>query len=155
MYTSNGTELSYSDPIATVNGVNVSHNDLSWTASLGTSKDGYNYWWQGQSGVRSDYEAVLILPQKTMDTSNEDDDAPVVWIYPTRDWRVAETSNNAEIRWLDEIPFTLTGTYNGVTVVQKTMTIVCYVYEIDQRGNYTNSTYRGHAEPWVKNWGVN
>jgi len=28
MYTSNGTELSYTDTIATVNGVNVSHNDL-------------------------------------------------------------------------------------------------------------------------------
>jgi len=75
------------------------------------------------------------------------------WVYPTRNWRVAETSNSSELLWLDEIPFTLTGTYNGITVVQKTMTIVCYKAAI---AGYINTyPWKGSRQGWVKSWGTN
>lgn len=142
MYTSNGTELSYTDPIATVNGVSVSHNDLTWSASLGTSDQGYEYW---DNGTYGSYRCVIIMPQQLNPEQG-----------PTnRNWRATVQSNSSELYWMDEFPFYLTGTYNGITVVQKTMKIVCYKYIIDQAGGPYSSTYKAAKYPWVKNWLLN
>lgn len=140
MYTSNGTELSYTDPIATVNGTNVSHNDLTWSISIGTSTQGYNYW---HTGSYNRYDCLVIEP-----IENNPSDGPL-----NRNFAATVGSNSDELYWMDEFPFTITGTYGGVTVVQKTMTIVCYKYSIDYAG-YNSSTYKGSKEGWVKNWNL-
>ena len=140
MYTSGGTELSYTDPIATVNGVSVSHNDLTWSASLGTSDHGYEYWDNGTYGY---YRSVIIMPQQLNPEQG-----------PTnRNWRTTVQSNSSELYWMDEFPFYLTGTYNGITVVQKTIKVVCYKHSIAAAG-YTSATYKGSKQGWVKNWNL-
>ena len=141
MYTSNGTELSYDDPIAEVNGVTVSHNDLTWSASLGTSSQGYDYWDDGTYGR---YKCLIICPQQL----HTEDEAT------NRNWRVTVESNSDELYWMDTIPFTLTASYNGTVVYQKEITIVCYKYSIAYAG-YTSPTYKGSKQGWVKNWNLN
>ena len=104
MYTSNGTELSYTDPIATVNGTNVSHNDLTWSISIGTSTQGYNYW---HTGSYNRYDCLVIEP-----IENNPSGGPL-----NRNFAATVGSNGDELYWMDEFPFTITGTYGGVTVV--------------------------------------
>ena len=130
MYTSNSTELSYNDPIATVNGVSVSHNDLTWTFDVGQSEMGCWYWHKPGGGYNQWDHTIIVKPYElspgeTVDGGN---------------WRISVQSGS-EAYWKDSLDFTIYGSYNGQIVVAKTINIWFYISDMGEAADGTKRRF--------------
>lgn len=112
----------WTDPIATVNGTNVCHEDLTWTCSIGISTNGH-WWWDKPDGYDRDEGTIIIRPVDLQTSDPEDN-------KPGRNYRVSVQSKSNKVGnrqyddlWGDYVPFRLIGTYNGYTVVDITVIV--------------------------------
>ena len=117
-----GVELTnhWTDPIATVDGVNVCHEDLTWTVTQPEVSDNGYWWWHKLGGGYNQYDSTVILRPYDLPTSDPKDNKP------GRNWRMSvqsESNKQGDIMyrdlWEDKIPLRFVGTYNGQIVVDK------------------------------------
>lgn len=121
-----GVELTnhWTDPIATVDGVSVCHNDLSWSVTQPTTSTNGYWWWHRLDGGYNNWDGTIILRPIEVPTQDAVDNKP------GRNWRASVQSESNKQGdpmyrdlWEDKIPLRFVGSYGGQTVVDKTIYI--------------------------------
>ena len=121
-----GVELTnhWTDPIATVDGVSVCHNDLSWSVTQPTTSTNGYWWWHRLGGGYNNWDGTIILRPIEVPTQDAVDNKP------GRNWRASVQSESNKQGdpmyrdlWEDKIPLRFVGSYGGQTVVDKTIYI--------------------------------
>lgn len=115
-------EYSYTDTIAHVGGVNVTHEDLVFTATVGTTSQskGYDLNIIFRTTDTND-SAVTTIVHNSNGTYTDDGGT-----HKGHGLAVSSTTWDQDLGWKDSIPVTYIASYNGVEVYRKTINILAY-----------------------------